>query len=205
MKTLLVWLFTWAEVFLGCKAYSFQTFSVGQVLTASQMNQVEVNVRDHVHGTAGVSDSKIVQVVEGTPYTANTALSTTIPGDDTIPQITEGTELVTVTITPHSATNRLRFDFEGAGQSSGGTSTICAALFQGAIANALYAIFGTQADGFALFLKGTYEMAAGTTSATTFRVRVGPNANTFYTNGVSTGRIYGGVAAWRLRVTEIQV
>ena len=28
-------------------SYSFQTFSVGQVLTSSQMNQVEVNIRDH--------------------------------------------------------------------------------------------------------------------------------------------------------------
>ena len=35
-------------------AYSFQTFTLNQVLTASQMNQVEVNVRDHTHGTAGV-------------------------------------------------------------------------------------------------------------------------------------------------------
>lgn len=36
-------------------AYVFQTFTVGQVLTAAQMNQVEVNVRDHVHGQNGVS------------------------------------------------------------------------------------------------------------------------------------------------------
>lgn len=35
-------------------AYSFQTFTVNQVLTAAQMNQVEVNVRDHVHGSASV-------------------------------------------------------------------------------------------------------------------------------------------------------
>ena len=35
-------------------AYSFQTFSVGQVATAAQMNQIEVNVRDHGHGLAGV-------------------------------------------------------------------------------------------------------------------------------------------------------
>ena len=35
-------------------AYSFQTFTLSQVLTAAQMNQVEVNIRDHVHGAAGV-------------------------------------------------------------------------------------------------------------------------------------------------------
>lgn len=36
-------------------AYSFQTFTVGQVLTGAQCNQIEANIRDHVHGVAGVS------------------------------------------------------------------------------------------------------------------------------------------------------
>lgn len=36
-------------------AYSFQTFTVGQVLMAAQTNQIEVNIRDHVHGVAGVA------------------------------------------------------------------------------------------------------------------------------------------------------
>lgn len=34
-----------------------QTFSFEQVLTAAQMNQVEVNVRDHVHGRDGVGST----------------------------------------------------------------------------------------------------------------------------------------------------
>lgn len=39
-------------------AYSFQIFSVGAVLTAAQMNAVEVNIRDHTHGTSGNSEGK---------------------------------------------------------------------------------------------------------------------------------------------------
>src|SRR5947209_6129671 len=35
-------------------AYSFQTYSVGQVYTAAAANQTEVNIRDHVHGESGV-------------------------------------------------------------------------------------------------------------------------------------------------------
>lgn len=35
-------------------AYSFQTFVASSVLTSAQMNQVEVNIRDHVHGADGV-------------------------------------------------------------------------------------------------------------------------------------------------------
>jgi microcystin-dependent protein len=38
-------------------AYSYQTFSVGQVLTAAQVQQIEDNIRDHEHGQDGVNDS----------------------------------------------------------------------------------------------------------------------------------------------------
>ena len=54
-------------------AYSFQTFSAAQVLTAAQMNQVEVNVRDHVHGVAGVEDA-------GHSFTNPTIAGATISG-----------------------------------------------------------------------------------------------------------------------------
>lgn len=40
-------------------AYSFQSFGVGDVLTASQMNQVETNIADHVHGQEGVADNQV--------------------------------------------------------------------------------------------------------------------------------------------------
>jgi hypothetical protein len=35
--------------------YSAQTFSVGQVLTAAQMQQIDTNIKDHVHGASGVA------------------------------------------------------------------------------------------------------------------------------------------------------
>lgn len=38
-------------------SYSYQNFSFGQVLTSAQMQQVEDNIRDHVHGQDGVSDA----------------------------------------------------------------------------------------------------------------------------------------------------
>jgi len=42
-------------------AYSFQTFTLSQILTAAQMNQVEVNIRDHQHGVSGVFDHAATQ------------------------------------------------------------------------------------------------------------------------------------------------
>ena len=35
-------------------AYSFQTFPTSSVFTSAQANQIEVNIRDHVHGADGV-------------------------------------------------------------------------------------------------------------------------------------------------------
>jgi len=46
--------------------YSAQTFSVGQVLTASQMNQVETNIADHQHGVSGVFDQAATQADQET-------------------------------------------------------------------------------------------------------------------------------------------
>src|SRR3990167_6051231 len=45
----------WGELALGSKAYSYQTFSVGQVLTAAQVQSLMDSIRDHIHGSASVS------------------------------------------------------------------------------------------------------------------------------------------------------
>ena len=53
---IIVLLSTYVELVLGSRAYVFQTFSVSEVLGASKMNQIEANIRDHVHGAASVSN-----------------------------------------------------------------------------------------------------------------------------------------------------
>ena len=155
---------------------------------------------------ASVVSEKIVQVVEATPYTTYSSSATAIPYDDTIPQNTEGAEWVTVTITPTSATNRLRIEAEIPQCTSSAAEVIAAAIFQDTTANALavsaeYAPAGSSS----LSLRVSYEMAAGTTSATTFKLRAGSAAGTIYVNGTAAARRFGGVSAIRMRVTEIKV
>ena len=58
-------------------AYSFQIFTLNQILTAAQMNQVEVNIRDHVHGDDGVSGGVATQAEQ---ETATSLLKTVSPG-----------------------------------------------------------------------------------------------------------------------------
>ena len=133
-------------------------------------------------------------------------LTTQIPLDDTAPQNTEGDQITTVTITPTSATNRLRIKAIIPFFSASSAATVCAALFQDSTANALNAaaIYAASTDPKGP-LKVEWDMAAGTTSATTFKLRSGPSSGvTVYTLANSAGtRRFGGVAAVYLTVDEV--
>ena len=132
--------------------------------------------------------------------------TTTIPLDDTIPQNTEGVQYMTQTITPKSALNDLVITHHGfyANSSAG---TIAVALFQDANANALAVNATTIASSnFINVVALRHRMKAGVVVSTTFNLRAGSgNAGTTTFNGNSGARLYGGVAAAVLSVTEIMV
>lgn len=155
---------------------------------------------------AAQASGKIVQVVEATPYTTAGSTAAVIPLDSTIPQNTEGAELTTVTITPTNASNRLRIEANLPFVDGSAATFICAALFQDSTANALaLGVLTLSGANYAHNITFTHEMAAGTTSATTFKLRAGPSSGTAYFNRRSAGETLGGVSAVRLRVTEIKV
>jgi hypothetical protein len=137
--------------------------------------------------------------------TTGTSGSTTdqIPQDNTIPQNSEGTELITVTITPTSATSKLRIRFTNAFFSASGVSSVGVALFQDSTANALTASSVTlPGANYKNPLPLEYEMTAGTTSATTFKIRYGPDTgNTAYFLQTSGGVFSTAVQA-QLEVIE---
>ena len=138
-------------------------------------------------------------------YTTNANLTTVIPSDDTIPQSTEGTQILSASITPKSATSRIRWRFKGVFANSV-ASNGSAALFNGG-ANAIDATTqsATAADlNFPLALEGEY--VPGSTALITLTVRVGPTAGTMRMNGTpGFGRIFGGVCKATLVVEEIAV
>lgn len=155
-------------------------------------------------GEAVVGSGTIVQVVN--TQTGAVATGTgTIPDDDTIPQITEGDEYMTLAITPASASNRLLIQVI-TNLSASSQDAHTTALFQDSTANALAAV-QTTGSGISLAMFQsilTHEMAAGTTSATTFRVRAGnASAGTTTFNGTAGTRELGGVAASSITIWEI--
>jgi hypothetical protein len=139
-------------------------------------------------------------------YTANTAITTIIPLDDTVPTSTEGDEVVTVTITPTSATNRIRVRFQAFGSVSGATIALVGALYIDASAAATRTTVG--ASGTANYPDSIlleYEYVPGDTSSHTYKIRVGPGtAGTVRLNGTSAARYFGGTAAATLIVEEIK-
>ena len=162
----------------------------------------------HTHAdtkNGGRFAGQIVQTVKTQTGAVGTG-TTVIPDDDTIPQNTEGNEQMTLSITPTSATNKLLIEVLVNCSHSAG-NVICVALFQDSTANALAAGTNTQAAAaYAVQVAAVHEMTAGTTSATTFKVRIGSAAaGTTTFNGIGgTGRL-GGVLISSIRITEIQV
>lgn len=141
-------------------------------------------------------------------YTLNENLTTIMPADDTIPQITEGTQILSATITPKSTTNRIRIRVNSAFCSSVAGVNITAAVFRSGVANALCARV-ISADGagpnYHTPLTLEFEHVPGVTSAVTYSVRVGPHiAATLRANGGTTSRQLGGVSRSTLSIEEIK-
>lgn len=131
--------------------------------------------------------------------------ATVMPYDDTIPQITEGTEFMTRTYTPRSALNRLRIDVVAfVTMSSASVDAAVGALFQDAVANALASgASELSVAGEPVCISFTHWMVAGTTSEITFRFRAGPSAAATLTfNGSAGVRRLGGTMASSITVTE---
>lgn len=128
--------------------------------------------------------------------------STQIPADNTIPQNTEGDQYMSLSYTPANASNVLVIRVI-ANVSATNAVTLTGALFQDSIANALSAsgILNTTTSPTLISL--TYTMTAGTTSSTTFKVRIGGSGtNTTSFNGVSGTQRYGGVVSSVITIEE---
>lgn len=147
--------------------------------------------------------SRVVQVVN-TQTGAVASGTTVLPYDDTIPQNTEGDQFLSLAITPTNASHLLRIDVV-LQVSHSAVNTVSIALFQDSTANALAA---SGANSIAASPQAgvlTHYMTAGTTSATTFKVRAGGSgAGTLTVNGNGGARRFGGVIVSSITITEIR-
>jgi hypothetical protein len=146
----------------------------------------------------------VIQVAN-TLSSASATGTTIIPFDNTIPQITEGVEFMTVTITPKATTNLLIIQLVSL-VSYSIVANISGALFQDSTANALATtnVFQPTATGNVQH-SIVHTMTAGTTSATTFRYRAGGNsAGTLTFNGAAGTQLFGATTKSSIIITEIK-
>ena len=155
------------------------------------------------NGSALTGVGKVLQVVSFQTGAVATG-TTTMAIDDTIPQITEGTQFLSAAITPISASSKLIITVS-LQLDKNNANTYMAALFQDANSNAIAGQFnGAFAAGSSLPMAFTHSMTAGTTSSTTFTVRAGSDgAGTVTLNGRGGGRIFGGVSVSSIVILEV--
>jgi hypothetical protein len=128
-----------------------------------------------------------------------------IPTDDTIPQITEGDQVISTTFTPKSTTNKLRVRFEANVVTNTTNQNATAALFLNSNSNALRAVttYLAVVDQVGL-LSFTHEFVPATTSSITLSVRVGlSGSGQLFLNGNHSQRIFGGINVTSLTIDEI--
>lgn len=180
------------------------------LVAADVATQAELDVVSAAAAAAAAAAAlKLTGDVVQVAHASSSAVATgtnTIPLDDTIPQNTEGTEFLTVAITPTHATNILQVDVLLSLSNSVGAGTMIGALFRDSTANALACGAVVQANsGVLTQVRITHRVVAGSTSATTFRARAGlSTAATVTLNGTLGNRLFGGAAVSSITVTEIR-
>lgn len=146
----------------------------------------------------------VVNRATATPYTANADITAAIPIDDTIPQVSEGFEILTASLTPKTTTNRVRISVSIPQGSMSGAAVWSAALFVNGAASAVRAVYATGSSTTVEPIQFEHELVPGAVSSQTYSVRVGPQAGTLRLNGSTIGRIFGGVSACTMTVTEFK-
>ena len=138
------------------------------------------------------------QTTVGSPYT--------IPLDNTKPQSSEGVEVLTASITPASATNKVLVEARLNG-STAGAATIVASLFRDSGADSISTVFVSSEGQAGTQISLTFQDSPSTTSATTYKIRAGyiSTGSGYYINGGGDGSaLFGGTVASWITLTEIK-
>lgn len=128
--------------------------------------------------------------------------SALIPMDDTIPQITEGTQVMSVSIVPKKANSKVTVEVKMF-ISGNGSNHSMVAIFKDSDPNAIASgLVTTSGSNYGLPVVMEKTVSLGDTSPHTFSVRMGPYSGTMYMNGNSSGRLFGGTFVSSITLKE---
>jgi hypothetical protein len=158
----------------------------------------------HFNGSAWISSAG--RFIDGATasYSANAALTALMLCDDTIPQITTGTQIISLPYTCKSTTAKIQLRFNGECTLGAGGHFFAVAFFLNSNANAIAAAVGyIETSDHPMSINIFHEFVPGTTSPITISVRAGGAASTLKFNGTTAGRLLGGTSAAWLTLDEI--
>lgn len=130
--------------------------------------------------------------------------TTVIPFDNTIPLVTEGTQVGTATITPAESVLSIAIDFSLTIDASSNTTTVVLAVFRNTVCIASGIVQILTAGRPQTFSLTTVD-SPGTTSPVTYSGRAGVDVvgPTWYVNSTSTGNNMGGTLVTAFSLTEV--
>ncbi len=152
---------------------------------------------------------KVLQVVHA-QTNEFIAGSTTIPWDDSIPQISEGVSIITLNIQPNNSNSKLLIEATvHATEQSNTSNHIIVAIFENSKSNAIATAVedsvgdGSYANGMITTIPLSFMTTSNTLMPITFELRAGIDGGTININGGNTSRKLGGTLFSTLTVTEI--
>jgi hypothetical protein len=145
-----------------------------------------------------------VAAYQASTYATNTTLTTQIPGDDTIPQVGEGTEILSVTIAATKSNSSIKISFTGFGGVASSGFLVAAMFIDGAANAVQVTAVQPQATNNTDAIGMEYSYAPGDTNNHTISIRVGGTGGNCFMNGTGVGtRRFGGAAKSTLIAQEV--
>jgi len=187
------------------------TYTAGDLLYYDGTNLVNLGIG--IAGQALVTNAgatapewggagKVLQVVNYQTGVLATGTGV-IANDDTIPQNTEGTQFMSLGITPKSATSTLHISVS-INTGYGANSPITTALFVDSVADALAAVIEYEVNGGQANHTLLHAVASGSTTARTYKVRAGHASGSLVSfNGHGGAARFGGVMGSGITIMEV--
>lgn len=142
-----------------------------------------------------------------TNYTANTTITgaaAIIPIDNTVPLITEGVEILSLSHTPKSTTNKLLAIFQGQVASNGAANQMGAMFVGSTNIDSTYTSTGAAGSAANMIMMALF--SPGSVAAQTVSVRIGVQVagNQIALNGFPANPLFGGASNATLTVFEVK-
>lgn len=196
------------DLLVAASATAYKRFAKGTALQYLRMNAGATDVEwaadpSFTPTAANALSGSVIQVVN--TQTAAQMTITAHPADSTTAlESSETTLILTRTITPSNASNKLLIRVVVNGSPSG-ADPIMTGIFIDSATTAVAVNYAYVASGYEPLIVLEYFMTAGTTSEISFNVRLGVLANSYYLNGAGAGGAIGaGTQFSSITITEIK-